>query len=184
MSIEPLREDPIFRPCDPIIIPHNKVVPSRDSIVGSYQGVVVLLELGANVGEVLFGEFCTNVVTVLVFVLGAESVVQVGFQIVHGKEGLEQGHTADGKGAVIDQVHGLAKTKQRQDENEDFVHLSIALDGFELSGTVMKEKKDFRRNFFCLGSILIYYICIEMFFFILFRIIIIALSKGLIKTFQ
>ena len=91
-----------------VTVANDKVALACHSVDSSYQKIVKLLHLGTKIVEMLFGEFGSGVVSELVFKLGVQGFIKVAFEVVHGKESLVKGQSADYKRAVIIKIGGLS----------------------------------------------------------------------------
>lgn len=72
-----------------VVITNEEIFLSNDWIIGTNNNIVVLGELSADIIEVDFCEFSSNIVGVFVLELGAKSWVEVWFEVVHGEESFE-----------------------------------------------------------------------------------------------
>lgn len=97
-----------------IVIPNEEILLSNNSIVGSNNYVIVLSEFSADVIQVDFCKFRSNIVGIFIFESSAKGGIEVGFEVIHGEESFEQGEPTDWKLAVINEIDRLAETHNKE----------------------------------------------------------------------
>ena len=100
-SVETFRKDPILRALNVIVVTHEEIFLSNNTVIASNNDVVVISQLLAHIIKVHFCKFSSHVVEIFVFEFGTESGIEVLFEIIHGEEGFEESESADWELTVV-----------------------------------------------------------------------------------